>query len=207
MSEIFKNPLALANSLLYEKPDFGKGFYDRYKEGYAIDNDQLRINKGRMDDIIDYYGVWNDDSNYSKGYMGFIEPRQFVEATAPDPSLIDNETTPLDLEKLNNTNYHPFLKINRDSKGNAYIVGHEGRHRLNALARAGVKKVPIIFEDVSSQHNKNNVQPQTFNGMLGGQKYDNDSRGKSIPFENLELTPINYKNASTLWSRFGNIKK
>jgi len=44
----------------------------------------------------------------------------------------------------------PFLKFENDGEGTAKVVGHEGRHRMNALKAKGVTKVPVRF--ISSEH-------------------------------------------------------
>lgn len=200
----FKNPNEQANSILYEKPKFDTDFYlNASKDGYKLIGNEARLGKGRLDDLIETYGVWNDNSDYSKAYLGYIDPAKFVEATTDDVSQIEKESFPLDIDKLNAHPYSMFLKFKRDKKGNVYITGHEGRHRMNALSKAGINRVPIAFIDESQDYNRYNAQPQRFKGVFGGQKFYDDMRGKSITFDDLELIPLNYKNASTLWQKFG----
>ena len=42
---------------------------------------QARFGKGRMDSLIDEYGVWDDKSNYSKGYLAYINPNDYLGKT------------------------------------------------------------------------------------------------------------------------------
>lgn len=201
-----KNLLELANEIQYEKPTFDSNFYLHASEdGYKLNGAEARLGKGRMDDLIETYGVWNPKLDYAKGYLGFIDPEQFLTATTSKyiRERIEKESFPLDLEKLNNYPQTPFLNFKRDSKGNIYIVGHEGRHRMSALSKAGVKKIPIVFRDESDQYNRYNVQPTSIKGFVGGQTFDGTNKAGSINFDNLELIPLNYKNAPLLWEKFG----
>lgn len=202
--QVFKSPDQQANSLLYEKPKFDSDFYLHSSEdGYKLIGNEARLGKGRLDDLIETYGVWDDNSDYSKAYLGYIDPAKFVEGTTNDVSKIEQESFPLDIDKLNSYPQTMFLKFKRDNKGNVYITGHEGRHRMNALSKAGINRVPIAFIDESKDYDRYHTKPQKFKGVFGGQKFYEDMRGKSIPFEDLELIPLNYKNAATLMNKFG----
>ncbi|MDK9790103.1 hypothetical protein [Vibrio sp. D431a] len=43
----------------------------------------------------------------------------------------------------------PFLTFEHDGKGNARVVGHEGRHRAMVLFNEGVSKIPVVLKSAA----------------------------------------------------------
>lgn len=80
----------------------------------------------------------------SKARIGFVNPMAFVEATTGDTQGIIDEAGDLDLERLQGQPQTPFIRV-EDGK----IVGHEGRHRMAALSKAGVTRAPVVVVDVT----------------------------------------------------------
>lgn len=198
-----KSPLTLSNSILYEKPTFDDNFYkESFKDGYQVNGNEARLGKGRLDYLIDEYGVWEPDSDYSQAYLGYIDPREFIKATITGNDSItkrelDNPDD-LDIQRINNERQTPFLQVNFDDNS---IVGHEGRHRLSSFAKAGVTKLPIVFRDMSPTFRRYNTQGKQYNGILKGQDFG-FGRGQDINLVS-DLIPINYKNANVLREKFG----
>ncbi|MBE0468088.1 MAG: hypothetical protein IBX55_01095 [Methyloprofundus sp.] len=44
----------------------------------------------------------------------------------------------------------PFLKFVHDGEGMAFIIGHEGRHRAQALKEMGYVSMPVILKSIES---------------------------------------------------------
>ena len=81
----------------------------------------------------------------SKAMVAWISPEDFLTATTKDDAVrsrIVAEAGSLDLDKLRNQSQTPFLQVN----GDGVQWSHEGRHRMAALAAAGVKSVPIVID-------------------------------------------------------------
>lgn len=204
MATIYKSPLALAKSELYPKPTFDDNFYrESFKDGYKLKGNEARLGKGRLNYLIESEGVWNDNLDYAKAYLGYINPKDFISATlGGDDSIIAEELKnqpKLDLNRINNERQTPFLEVDFD---NNKVVGHEGRHRLQSFINSGIERLPIVFVDRSPSFKKNNAQKKKFNGTLKGQFYDDDMVGRDIAYQG-DLIPLNYKNIEDLYKTFG----
>lgn len=203
--ETYKTPVAQAKSQLYPKPELNSDFYSNaYKDGYKIKGNEARLGKGRLNYLIEEYGVWDDDSDYSKAYLGYIDPNEFIKGTTVKNSAIEQELAnqpELDLERINNESQTPFLNIDFD---NWIVKGHEGRHRLSSFAKSGIKKVPIVIRDYSPSYKKNNSLSKRFAGGLTGQRYGElpEEISQSMNLVS-DLIPLNYKNIEQLYKMFG----
>ena len=82
----------------------------------------------------------------TKGYLAFVDPMDFVKATATPETLdrLRKEQEPLDIERLSKQSQHPYLSIDIRN-GEWKITGHEGRHRMLALHDAGYRQIPIYI--------------------------------------------------------------
>ena len=83
----------------------------------------------------------------TKGYLAFVDPMDFVKATASPQTLdrLRKEQEPLDLEKMRGQDQVPYLSVDKRN-GEWKITGHEGRHRMLALNDAGYRRVPIYID-------------------------------------------------------------
>ena len=88
----------------------------------------------------------NDAENKTKGYLAFVDPMDFVRATA-SPEMFEKllqEKEPLDIGRLKAYKGIPYLSVS-EKDGEWKITGHEGRHRLLALHDAGYREVPVYI--------------------------------------------------------------
>jgi predicted ABC-type ATPase len=93
----------------------------------------------RLDREIHIYEYSFNDK--TKGAVAWVNPEKFLNATSNDRgAYIKKETAPLDEKRLADQEQSPFLTI----RGNK-IIGHEGRHRMAALAEAGYTSVPVVL--------------------------------------------------------------
>ena len=104
-----------------------------------------------------YYGSSNP--TYAQAYITYITPQQFLNLTMGGKTntvdVIQNESESygeLDFEKLDN-GVPLFLEI-EEGKNGAKVVGHEGRHRMYLLGKAGFENVPILIFDYRTKYNK-----------------------------------------------------
>jgi hypothetical protein len=87
----------------------------------------------------------------TKAYVGRVNPKDFLNATATREGLerIRSEVTPLDVERLMKEAQPIFLEVREGEYLQSpvwEIKGHEGRHRMMALADAGYDSVPVVFD-------------------------------------------------------------
>lgn len=97
----------------------------------------------RMTDLIERYGATNP--RYTQAYATWINPTDFVKATTVNQTRrnqIYDEAGNLDIDRLSHETQTPYLSVDYETMR---IVGHEGRHRMAALAKAGVKRVAVAI--------------------------------------------------------------
>lgn len=85
----------------------------------------------------------------SKAMVAWVNPASFLKANttgAAQQARIEGETGDIDLDALRANDQTPFLYVDQQEDGTLKISGHEGRHRLHALAKAGVGRVPIVLD-------------------------------------------------------------
>ena len=201
--QTYKSPVAQAKSQLYPKPELNSDFYSNaYKDGYKINGNQAKLGKGRMNYLISEYGVWDDNSDYAQAYLGYVNPKEFINGTITENDTITRRELEnpqdLDIDRINNERQTPFLDIDFDKNE---IVGHEGRHRMSSLAKAGVERIPVVIRDRSGSFVRYKAQPKTYSGQMGGQRFGT-GRAKNMGIAT-DLIPLNYKNIEQLYKYFG----
>jgi hypothetical protein len=99
----------------------------------------------RIDSIFNYYSVSGRPTT-AKAYIAYINPMDFVNATTTKDmrKILDKEVTKLDPQKLAEEYQEIYLDIDLIN-GKAVIKQHEGRHRMLALANAGIEQVPVVI--------------------------------------------------------------
>lgn len=149
--------------------------------------------------------------NYAQAYITYISPQDFLKLTVGTKTttldMIENETAgygELDINKLKDGPMYLDLYGNVKDKS-ARVVGHEGRHRMMLLGRAGFSKVPILVFDSSDKYGKTTLtdytlKPQRF--------YDRDSlisSARNVKFD--ELIPFSEGNRDLIKQKFGSGNK
>lgn len=133
----------------------------------AVDaRDRLVATLGNRDGVA----AWTDDrldaviqesehpsEPLAKLKVGFVDPLSFVEATADSPARIADEAGDLDVERLSAETQTPFINV-KDGE----IVGHEGRHRMIALAKAGVRRAPVLIRSVDGYETPMSSDAETY---------------------------------------------
>jgi len=108
---------------------------------------KVRYSNDRFDKLWDEsMYTQNDAENKTKGYLAFVNPMDFVKATAsPDTfKTLLQESEPLDIDRLKKYDQVPFLSVS-EKDGEWKITGHEGRHRMLALHDAGYGEIPVYI--------------------------------------------------------------
>ena len=139
----------------------------------------------------------------TKGYLAFVDPIDFVKATASPETLarLREEQKPLDIEKLKNQRQPMYLSV-AERNGEWKITGHEGRHRMLALHEAGYRSIPIYIdmraESAEPIHHKfiNAQYDDSVSSFLMATdieplSYDNRERARA-KFTRMESKPTKY---------------
>ena len=107
--------------------------------------------------------------DYAKSYIAWIRPDDFLYATTTSEQIrakIDAEAGDLDLERLRKETQPIHLTVDFET---GKVVGHEGRHRMTALAKAGVEKVAVIIDAWNDdRYNTKPISMMDINGQEFG---------------------------------------
>lgn len=156
----------------------------------------------RIENLRDTY-EYTDGRTF--GIAARVNPREFVRATTPNEKYareIEKEAGELDQSRLEKYSGTPYIQWDAE---NGVIVGHEGRHRMAALAAAGVESAPVVIQVTD----KNGIKrPGMFEPKdllrLKGQKFfmgKGYEHGKGLNLK--DLVPIVYTHKELLKQRYG----
>lgn len=111
----------------------------------------------------------------SKAWISHMNPNDFLHLTTPgekELSSIKNRAGELNQEQLSKENQSHFLKVDVDknSPSVARVVGHEGRHRMAALARQGITKVPVIIWPTGSAERRSPMDAMQLHPQFPGKE-------------------------------------
>lgn len=156
-----------------------------------------RFTPERIDRLVNEFG-YTDGRTYAM--VGRVNPQEFVYATIPSPSDYDKirkEAGKLDIDKLRSESQTPFIYW--DIEKNA-IVGHEGRHRMAAMADAGVNDaaVVVVIRDRYGSKKPGVYKPIDFE-YITGQAFSG-GRGKGLRVT--DMIPAVYTQEDALKENF-----
>ena len=150
-----------------------------------------------------YYGSTNP--NYAQAHIAYITPQEFLNLTVgSNTSTLDKIETEsaeygdLDLKKIGG-DVPMFLTIEKGKNG-AKVIGHEGRHRMLMLGKAGFKKIPILIFDSTDKYSKTHLSNYT----LKAERWNRDdfiSTGRNVTIS--EMIPFSQGNREEIIQKFG----
>lgn len=159
---------------------------------YSLNDNTVSLTSERIDSVISDYGA--SDKRYAKAYITSINPRDYLKLTISDENLAkweqaaDEGTSesiyPLDEAKLKSGRNIPMLEIDTET---GEVIGHEGRHRMMALMRAGATNVPIVVVDNTTKYSKKK-EPSM---VISSQDFGNDPVNGGFTTEIRYLIPTN----------------
>lgn len=140
---------AMRNSVVYE----GQPMYS------TQDDDTAKITDERLSYIIKDSSA-GQRADYARAWITSISPADFLSLTLSERrqnraafdafpgeygSTVNDRDFAQDLK--NNIREMPYLSVSADT---GEVLGHEGRHRLRALEKRGIKSVPILVQFYNS---------------------------------------------------------
>ena len=99
------------------------------------------------------------EPDYAQDYIAWVDPNDFLYATVSDREgrqIIEQQAGELDLERLQTETQSMYLNVDMEEKT---VTGHEGRHRMAALAKAGVEKVPVLIHPRERSYDRYHTEP------------------------------------------------
>ena len=133
--------------------------------------------------------------NYAQAYITYMSPRQFLQLTtknAESQSNIEKQSKKLNLKEFEGATQFQPIQLKIDHK-TGEVVGHEGRHRMVALANEDIYNVPVLLFDSSNKTSKENLNDFTLTGQF------NEYRIAIVE----EAIPLNYANRDLIIEKFG----
>jgi hypothetical protein len=184
-----------------ETPEAERTTVGKEEEGpmyNSIEAETAGWSPSRIDQLIGEFG-YTDGRTF--GMAGYVNPADFVRATTPTAEaaeMLSEEAGELDVEAIRAQRQTPFLFWDID-KG--VILDHEGRHRMAALARAGVTRAPVVLV-VKDRYGSKKPEKYTPRDsvFLSGQGFQ-DGKGQGIGVNT--LVPLSYEYKEQLGQDFG----
>ena len=168
----------------------------------TIYNGKLYLKPDTLDHWLSGSGFGSSDPTYSKAYIAEMNPSDFLRMTTVSESnqrRILDEAKPLDREQLEDYGKHQPIYLMIDEADSGWkVIGHEGRHRSIALARAGVTEMPVFIVD-SSESGKYMKKPHS-EVTLEGQDFYENVNGNTLDLN--DLIPVNNVYRDELFQRF-----
>lgn len=159
------------------------------------DEQTVNMTTDRIDAAIKEYGA-KFSTNYSKAYMTYISPEDFLSLTTSDTGKIVNESRKLNVAELQDERQTPFIDFDQQTGA---VTGHEGRHRMAALKNAGVEKVAILVKPNGSE---GRYDRKTLNNLtVTGQDFGFAKATGTVTLSN--LIPVNESHRQELIDTYG----
>jgi len=185
-----------------EQPDAKEKYFERLKEeavSKTNESDKIAgLTQKRINLLMNRYAD-SDYSDTTKAYIGYVNPMDFVRATSsPEKAAqIEKETADLNIEKLASEVTEIFTYIDPIENNETRIAGHEGRHRMTALAKAGVTRVPVVFNTRKYIRNAKSID-----NLKVGSELDNNKQPLGQDFEVTDLLPISLDYKEDIQNKF-----
>lgn len=154
----------------------------------------------RINTLMRKYAVAHAPTK-TKSYVAWVSPQEFLDVTTPAnmQERVRERAGELDTERLTQESQEPFLIVTDDGSGDFRTVGHEGRHRMAALAKAGIERVPVVIEERGIPWSDLEARASVF---LGAQRHGGDLKGEKGFFAR-DLLPLTYANRDEIKAKFG----
>ena len=172
----------------------------------TIYNGKLYLKPETLEHWLSDRGYGSTNPDYAQCYITTMDPADFLRmttVTARGQQRILNEAGFLN---RGNDQYGDSASLERQARtqpimldineANGVIEGHEGRHRSIALARAGVKEIPVLLYDASTKYSKTAKDQMTLKGQ-GNYDFAN---GNTITFS--DVIPLNNAHRDEIFQRF-----
>lgn len=166
------------------------------KDGEKAYNKTVVLEESTIDTYLKDYAS-KSSPKYAQAYITYMSPEDFVDLTT-SPSgrnLVEMTSKPLDAQKMGEASRWQPIQLHIDHE-TGEITGHEGRHRANAMQRAGIRNIPVLMFDKSNKYSKETIGEL----LLHGQDFGNSRSNASVYA--YDLVPLNYENRDAIVGRF-----
>lgn len=172
---------------------------------YVEDGKKAVMKQARINEAIEDSGASN--STYARDYITAISPKDFIDLTvtknhverdAFDAEVIGDHGSKMgeyDYEKALQTSRSPYLQID---KATGRVIGHNGRHRIRALEKAGIESVEIQVEFFDEDGRLMKYGAETIPKMAISSQFDTD-----IETNISKIIPLNESHRAEIENTYG----
>jgi hypothetical protein len=172
--------------------DKGQQFSSQETDADYIRYDSKALLKeSKVDEYLYDYASWSSPK-YAQAYIAYVRPRTFLKLTTDDMLErlhIADQAGELDAERLSDSRPGIYLRIDHET---GKVIGHEGRHRMAAMEKAGIYNVPVLLLDSSNKMSKTDIDQIYLHGQ-----FDETALGIVD-----DLIPLSYENRDRVIEKF-----
>lgn len=191
---------------------YSEGYDTKYNEkvdGYtSVSDTKLAFTDERIDTLLGggYYGSTNP--NYAQAYIAYISPDDYLKLTTGYGQRALERVSKWDTESNSEFSAEKFadnynsvpIQLNIEEENNE-VIGHEGRHRMAVLKKAGVKQVPVLIFNYDNKYSKEHIDsislmPQWFQSL-------DDAFTDADRITLTDLVPFSNGNKEEIKQKFG----
>lgn len=149
---------------------------------YIDNREKAVMSQKRINEAIEDSGATNP--GYARKYITRISTKDFIDLTVSkdhmDRNTFDSRVVgdhgskmgEYDYEKaLKDSRFSPRLSIDRET---GRVIGHDGRHRIRALEKAGIKSIEIEVEFFDTDGSLIKYDAETIPNMAISSQFDSD---------------------------------
>ncbi|MBQ6398195.1 MAG: hypothetical protein IJI06_08635 [Oscillospiraceae bacterium] len=180
----------------YKPKAEGKSQKQTWEEKGLIYNGRAVVSEETVDRWLEDYAASNP--KYAQAYIAYMSPLDYLQMTTGSygsRQLIRNQAEGLSVEHALDFSKEQPIQLMIDTR-TGKVEGHEGRHRMVALDRAGIDKVPVLMFDSRNKYSKTSMEAIT----LIGQDFNGNENTRTAVV--LDVQPLSRENRDTVLQKF-----
>lgn len=175
-------------------------------DSYIDDRQKAVMTQKRIDEAIEDSGATNP--KYARKYITRISTTDFIDLTVAkahmDRNVFDSSVEGDHGSKMGEYDYgkalkdsrrNPKLSIDRET---GRVIGHDGRHRIRALEKAGIKSIEIEVEFYDSDGSLIKYNAETIPSLYISSQFDSDIETKIT-----KVIPLNESHRAEIEKTYG----
>lgn len=175
-------------------------------DSYIDDHQTAVMTQKRIDEAIDDSGATNP--TYARKYITRISTTDFIDLTVSkahmDRDVFDSSVEGDHGSKMGEYDYAKALKDSRRSpklsidRETGRVIGHDGRHRIRALEKAGIKSIEIEVEFYDTDGSLIKYNAETIPSLYISSQFDSDIETKIT-----KVIPLNESHRAEIEKNYG----
>ena len=193
ITDILQNALSVKEDS-GERQEFSAS-EEEWPEGTLV-NRRAIVSEETLDRWLKDYAASNPE--YAQAFIAYVSPEKFLNLTtsgAASRHAIRQQAEGLTLPSVMDYSKEQPIQLRIDTE-TGKVEGHEGRHRMVALNRAGVEEVPVLLFDSSNKYGK---RPMESIRLIQQDFNNRENTGTEIV---RDLEPLSTGNRDTVRDKF-----